>query len=425
VTGGRRSVSLSVQITAALAAGLALGLAASAGGWPALSRVALGIEPIGTTWINLIRMVVIPLVAAALISGVSGFGGAGRLGRLGVRTLGFFWGTTVLAIVVGLVVGLATAPLAPLSAETAAALRSAATAAQGIATRPPHTPGLAEFLVSLVPANPFKAAADGALLPVIVFSVLVGAAVAMLDEPHRRVIRSLADAVVAAMVRLIGWFMVVAPIGVFCLTAPITARYGWEMLSSLAVFVAVVSGGLVLFVIVVFGPLAALLSPVRLGRLGRAIAPAATIGFSTTTSMAALPVMMETAERELEIPAPVASFVLPLGATINRPATGLYHVVAVVFLAAIYGIPLGAIKLAAVAATTFVMTLSVPAVPSGNLLALAPVLLAVGLPLDGIALLFGVDRIPDMFRTGTNVVGHMVAAAVVSRGEVVTPTGEK
>jgi Na+/H+-dicarboxylate symporter len=173
----------------------------------------------------------------------------------------------------------------------------------------------------------------------------------------------------------------------------------------------------VLFVLAVYGPVAKALARVRLGAFTAAVAPASALGFSTTSSMAALPAMMDIAVRDLRISAPVASFVLPLGATINRPGTGLYHVVAAVFLAALYGVPLGATTLAIVAATTFLMTLSVPAVPSGNLLALAPVLLAAGVPLEGMGLLFGVDRIPDMFRTGTNVTGHMVAAAVVARGE--------
>jgi Na+/H+-dicarboxylate symporter len=314
MTGAGRTPSLTLQIAAGLVAGLALGLVASAGGWPALARFAAGLEPVGTVWINLIRMVVIPLVVAALVSGVAGLGGAGRLGRLGVRTLAFFWGTTLLAIALGLVLALVAMPLAPLTADTAAALKSAAAASTADAMRNiPRTPGVAEFFVNLIPTNPIKAAADGALLPVI--------------------------------------------------------------------------------------------------------APASALGFSTTSSMAALPAMMDIAVRELRISPPVASFVLPLGATINRPATGLYHVVAAVFIATLYGVPLGAVKLAVVASTAFLMTLSVPAVPSGNLLTLAPVLLAAGLPLEGIGLLFGVDRIPDMFRTGTNVTGHMVAAAVVARGE--------
>jgi proton glutamate symport protein len=252
---------------------------------------------------------------------------------------------------------------------------------------------------------------------VIVASLLFGAAAASLDEAKRAPIGSLTDAALAAMLTLVGWFMAVAPIGVFCLAAPVTARFGWSMLGSLAVFVGVVAGGLVLFSIAVYAPLAATLARVRLPAFARAIAPAQAVGFSTTSSMAALPAMMDAAHGELAISAPVSSFVLPLGATINRPGTGVYHAAAAVFVATIYGVSLGPGQLAAVAATTFVMTLSVAAVPSGTVLTLAPVLLAAGLPVQAIGLLLGVDRIADMFRVGTNVTGDLVAAAVVARGE--------
>jgi Na+/H+-dicarboxylate symporter len=418
VTAGTGSRSLSLRITLALLAGLAAGLLASDGRWPALAGVLSRLEPIGTLWINLIRMTVVPLVMAALISGVLSLGGLRRLGRLGVRTLAFFWGTTLLAIAFGLVLSLVVMPLATLPADTAAALRGAASSsAAQVAQQVPRTPGVAQFLVDLVPTNPIQAAAEGALLPVIVFSILFGAAAATLDEKPRATIGAFADAVLAVLIRLIGWFMAVAPIGVFCLAAPVTARYGWGMLGSLAVFVATVAAGLVLFSFAVYAPLARTLARVELFAFERAIAAAQAVGFSTTSSMAALPAMMDAAGRDLAISAPVSSFVLPLGATINRPGTGVYHAAAAVFVATLYGVSLGAGQLAAVVATTFLMTLSVAAVPSGTVLTLAPVLLAVGLPVQAIGLLLGVDRIPDMFRVGTNVTGDLVAAAVVARGE--------
>ncbi len=426
MTAGSRSRSLSLQVTGALVAGLALGLLAAGGRWPALAGALIWLEPVGTLWINLIKMVVIPLVTVALISGVLSLGGIRRLGRLGVRALAFFWATTLVAIGLGLALSLAVMPLASLPPETAAALRgAAASSASQMAEQAPQAPGLAQFLVELVPTNPIRAAADGALLPVIVFSILFGAAAASLDEKPRAAIASLADAVLAVLIRLVGWFMAVAPVGVFCLAAPVTTRYGWGLLGSLALFVAVVAGALVLFTLAVYGPLASLLGRVRLLPFERAIAGAQAVGFSTTSSMAALPAMMDAAGRDLAISAPVASFVLPLGATINRPGTGVYHGAAAVFVATLYGVSLGAGQLAAVAATTFLMTLSVAAVPSGTVLTLAPVLLAAGLPVEGIGLLLGVDRVPDMFRVGTNVTGDLVAAAVIARGEGESVMGEK
>jgi Na+/H+-dicarboxylate symporter len=211
--------------------------------------------------------------------------------------------------------------------------------------------------------------------------------------------------------------MVLAPLGVACLAAPVAARFGWPMLKNLALFVVVVAGGLLLFATAVYGGAAALLARVRLGAFARAIAPAQAVGFSTGSSMAALPAMMDAAVRTIGISSPVASFVLPLGATINRTGSGLYQAVSAVFVASLYGVDLGLPRLGVVAASAFLMSLSVAAIPAASVLTLAPTLLAAGLPVEGVALLLGVDRIPDMFRTATHVTGHLTAAAVVARGE--------
>jgi Na+/H+-dicarboxylate symporter len=383
-----------------------------------LHRIALGVEPVGTIWVNLIRMVVIPLVVAAVIGGVAGFGDAGRLGRLGVRAILFFLATGFVGIVMGLALARLALPLAPLSAEATAALRGAAAAgAVDVGRSVQQIPGFTQFLTNLVPANPVKAAADGALLPVIVFSVLFGLAVAHLDEVRRVAVTGFADALVAAFVKMISWFMVAAPLGVACLAAPVAARLGWEMLASLGVLIGVVVAGCVLFTLVVYAPIVRFVVRLPLGRFAKAVAPAYAVGFSTTSSMAALPAMMEVTVEDLRISRPVASFVVPLAATLNRPASALYQAVAAVFVAQLYGVHLGLPQFAALAATMLMLTLSVPAMPRSAVLSLAPALLAVGAPMEGIGLLMGVDQIPDMFRTATNVTGHVTAAALLARGE--------
>jgi Na+/H+-dicarboxylate symporter len=414
----RRETSLSVKIAAGLFAGLAVGLVASATGVPWLVRLAVGVEPVGTIWINLIRMTVIPLVVAALVSGVASIGDARRLGRLGVRTLAFYCGTLIIGALVGLLLALLILPLAPIPAEVAGSLRGAAAAgAQEIAQQAHQVRGFRQFLLDLVPTNPVQAAAEGALLPVIVFSVLFGAGVAGLDERARQAVLGLADAVAAALIRLVGWIMVLAPLGVACLAAPVAARFGWAMLASLGVFIAVVLAGIILFGVLVYGGAVRLLARVALVPFVRTIAPAQAVGFTTGSSIAALPAMMDAAVRKLDISAPVASFVLPLGAALNRPGTSIYHTSAALFIASLYGISLSGTQLAIVLSSTFLMTFSVAAIPSASVFTLAPTLLAAGLPVEGIALLLGVDRIPDMFRTGLNVTGHLTAAAVVARGE--------
>ena len=411
-------MTLSLRILLGLAAGLALGLAASASSASWLRSLTDAIEPLGTIWVNLIRMCVVPLVVAALVSGVAAIGDVRRLGRVGLRALGFMVGTVLLAEVVGLALALALVPLAPVSPESAAALRAAAAAgAQQVTEQASHVQGLRQLLVELVPANPVKAAADGALLALIVFSVLLGAAVGTLAEEPRRAVVGLMDALVAALIRLIGWIMLLAPLGVACLAAPVAARFGWEAIRSLSVFVFTVVLGITLFAAVVFGPVVRWLARVPVLAFARATLPGVAVGFTTTSSLAALPTMMDTALNRLNVSKPVASFVLPLGASILRPGAGIYQMAAVVTVASLYGIPLGPAQYGAALATCLLMTFSVPGIPSGTVLTVAPVFLAVGLPVEAIGLLIGVDRIPDMFRTALHCLGHQTATVVVARGE--------
>ena len=411
--------SLSLSITLGLLLGLGVGVLASALGIGWLTSFATGVEPIGTIWINLIRMVVIPLVVTALVSGVASLGDPASLGRVGLKTFGFFFGTIILFSILGLLLALVVIPLAPVAADTAAQLRAAAAErAAEVSAQTQRIQGFRQFVIDLVPTNPVKAAADGSLLPLIVFSVLFGAAAGSVPAAPRRAIIELCDATVAALTRLIVWVMLVAPIGVFCLAAPVAARFGWTMLRSLAVFVAAVVLGIVIFGPLVYAAAAKWLARVpSLTRFARDITPGAAVAFTTTSSMAALPTMMESAIDVLKLPRSVASFVIPLGATLNRPGSAIYQTTAVVFIASLYGVALTPTMLAMAVLTCFLMTFSVASIPSATVFTTAPVLLAVGLPAEGIALLLGVDRIPDMFRTGLNGVGHQTAAAFVARGE--------
>lgn len=413
-----RRPSLSLSIAAGLLAGLALGLFAASSNLPWLKNFAIGVEPVGTIWMNMVRMCVLPLVFTALVSGVAAIGDVRRLGRVGARTLGLMLSTILLAGVSGMLLAILLLPLAPVSPESAAALRTAAAAtAQQVSEQTGRIMGVRQFLLDLVPPNPVKAMADGTLLPVIVFSVTLGAAVGTLaDEPRARIV-GLMDALVSALITLVGWIMLLAPVGVACLAAPVAARFGWETIRSLGVFVLTVVIGTTLFAVVVYGALARWLARVPLAPFARAITPGIAVAFTTATSMAALPAMMDTALNKLKISKAIASFVLPLGATLNRPGSALYQMASVVTVASLYGVHLGPALYGAALLTSVLMTFSVAAIPSATVFTTAPVLLAAGLPAEAIGLLLGVDRIPDMFRTALHAVSHQTIAAVVARAE--------
>jgi Na+/H+-dicarboxylate symporter len=413
-----RRPSLTTSISIGLLAGLALGLVAAAAGDGALRHFTRGIEPAGTVWINLLRMCVIPLVVTAIVSGVGSLGDPRRLGRVGLRTFAIVLPTLLLAAGIGLGLSLLLVRAAPVAPETALALRETAVQQGGdVVQRAAEVKGVREFLVDLVPANPVRAAAEGSLLSLTVFAVLFGAAVGTLADEPRRAILAVTDAVLGALIRVIGWGMMLAPVGVFCLVAAVTARLGWETLRSLAVFVLSVVLAVGLFALLVYPLLTRWLVRRPVLPFARAIAPGATVAFTTASSMAALPTMMETALRDLGMSKAVASFVLPLAATLNRPGSALYQATAVVFVGSLYGVPLGPAQIGAALATSLLMTFSVAAMPSATVFTTAPVLAAAGLPVESLALLLGVDRIPDMFRTGLNGIGHQVVAAAVARSE--------
>jgi Na+/H+-dicarboxylate symporter len=395
-----------VAIVIGLFAGLIVGVTAAVTGSPGLTDFATGVQPIGRAFINLVRMVVIPLVVATIFTGVANLGSPKKLGRLGGISLGFFWVTTIIAIVMGMIIMRVAIGIFPVPVQTPP---------EG--TGPQELPGAVEFLLGLIPANPFAAAADGALLPLMVFTVLFGAAVGTLREDHRAQLMSFAEAITAALIKLVHWVLWTAPIGVFALAAPVAAESGLNVLQSLLMFVVVVVMALVIFVVVVYLPLVALLGGVSPIRFSRASVGPWVIGMSTTSSAATLPAMLEAAMQRLGISRTVAGFVLALGAALNRSGSALFQGSAIIFLAALYGVPIPVAAIGAAVLATFLVSLTVTGVPSSSLVTLAPALETVGVPLSGIAILFGIDRIPDMVRTAVNVTGHMAAATVVERIE--------
>jgi Na+/H+-dicarboxylate symporter len=394
---------LHIAIAVGLVSGLACGLLAAATGSEILLAIAEGSAPLGTAFMNAIRMVVIPLVMAVIFSGVAKLGDPRKLGRLGGMTLVFFWVTLVPAILIGMGVmqlGLAFAPDVPAPAVSA---QSA-----------PELPGFVDFLVSLIPSNPFAAASSGALLPLIVFTALLAAAAATLEEGPRDRLVGLADAVGDALIKLVWWILWTAPFGIFGLAAPVTAQMGWGLLQSLAVFIVCVVLGLAVFLALVYLALLRLVAGIGPIRFLEGTFGAASIAFSTTSTVAALPVSLEEV-KDLGVSEPIADLVVPLGASMYRAGSALFQGAAIIFLAHLFDVPLSAAAVGGAVLATFLVALTVAPVPSSGVVTLAPALETVGVPLAGLAILLGVDRIPDMFRSTTNLLGQLTTAVLMDR----------
>ena len=384
-----------------LVLGLGLGVAASVTGSPALLSAAEAVAPLGQVFLRAIQMVVIPLVAAVVFVGVARIGNLRRLGRMGGLAVGFFWVTTLPAILIGMgVMGFALTFTAPVPPPTPATELNT------------ELPGVVAFLVNLVPRNPIQAAADGSLLSLLIFTVLLAAATTTLPEKKQAALTGLAETLGDALIKLMHWVLWTAPVGVFGLAAPVTARTGMAMLQNLGVFILAVIVGLFIMKGLVLLPLVRFVGGMKAGRFIRGTVGTYTVGFSTTTSVGTLPMMFKEAEA-LGLSKGSRTLILPLAASINRPGSALFQSASVVFLASMYGVPLDAGLIAAGVLAIFLAAMTVAPVPSASIVSMAPALDVVGVPLAGLGILLGIDRIPDVFRSAANVIGHMAATTTV------------
>lgn len=407
-------MSLTTRVLIALVAGLALGLAVSASGSADLLAATRWVEPVGTLFINAIRMTVIPLVVGSLVAGIASAPNPGSLGRIGSRALVFFLGTLVLGALLTALVAPPFLRALPLDPAASDALRAAAaSSAEATAESARRIPTFGQWLIDLVPANPMRAAADGAMLPLIVFAVAFGLAVATLTGEPRQAVARVFEAIRDASLTLVRWVLVAAPVGVFALALPLAARLGLAAAGALAGYIALVATLTVVFGAVVLYPLAVALGGVSLRDFARALLPAQAVAFSSRSSLAALPAMIESARHRLHLPEEIPAFFLPLAASVYRVGAAVGQTAGVIFIARLYGVELSAAQLAAATLTVIATSFSVPGIPGGSIVIMAPVLASAGLPIEGIGILLGVDTIPDMFRTTVNVTGHMAAAVAL------------
>jgi Na+/H+-dicarboxylate symporter len=409
-------MSLALQVLLALVAGLALGLGIASGGSPAAAHLVPIIEPVGTLWVAAIRMTIIPLVVSSLIVGVGGAADAKHIGRLGVRAVVLFVVLLFTATAIALVAGppvLATVHIAP---EAAARLLAGAAQTSGAAVESAKSlPGVAQWIVDLVPSNPIRAAADGAILPLIVFALLFGAALSRVEAERRAVLLRVVGGVQDATIVLVRWVIAVAPVGVFALAVAVASKLGFSAAGALATYIVLVSTLSVLFCALVLYPAAVIFGGVSLRTFARAALPAQAVAFSSRSSLACLPAMLEPVRERLEMPVAFSSFVFPLAVTLFRCGAAIAQVIGTLFVAKLYGVTVGPAQYAAIGVTTVITTFSVPGIPGGSIIMMVPVLLAAGVPAEGVGLLLGVDTIPDMFRTTANVTGDVAAAVILAR----------
>ncbi len=411
-------MSLTTKVLIALLAGLALGLALAGSDAAAVQTLLAVLGPIGTIFINAIRMTVIPLVVGSLVVGVTSAPDPAAVGRIGARALVLFVVVVAAACAAGLLIGaplLSTISLDPAAVDALRA--SAASAGESAAAGAKSLPNAGEWLVSLVPSNPVKAAADGAMLPLIVFSVLFAVALMRVAEARRRPVIRFFEGVQDASLVLVRAILELAPIGVFALAVPLAARMGLAAAGALVGYIVIVSGLCVLFMALVLYPAAVILGRVPLREFASACLPAQGIAFSSRSSLAALPAMLESVQERLKLPPAIGNFFIPLAASMFRAGAGIGQTVGVLFIAKLYGVDLGAAQMVTIGVTSLVTSFSVPGVPGGSIIVMVPVLMAAGIPIEGIGILLGVDTIPDMFRTTTNVTGHMAASVILARGE--------
>lgn len=375
------------------------------------------LEPIGALFMRLLKMVIVPLVFSSLLVGVASLGDVRKLGRLGSRTIGLYIGTTAVAVGLGLLCANLITPGSFMDPEAKAKLLSEfQNVASSKSEAASQAPSMIENLINIIPVNPIGSLAAGEMLQIIFFALMLGVSLTMLKEKGETLIKFFDD-LQEAMVVLINLIMKLAPYGVAALVAAVIGQSGWSVLKALLVYTVTVLIGLTLHAVFVYGGLVKLVVKAPLGEFFKAIRPAQLLAFSTSSSSAALPVSMECAEKNVKMSKEVASFILPLGSTVNMDGTALYQGVAAVFIAQVFGLDLSIADQLSIVLAATMASIGAAGVPGAGIVTLALVLTTSGIPQVGLALILGMDRLLDMFRTAVNVTGDLSVATVMAKLE--------
>jgi len=361
---------------------------------------------VGTIFVSSLKMLVVPLVFVSLVCGVAALGDINKLGRLGGKALLFYLVTTAIAITIALTIATIVAP--GQGFEIASANTQSFT--------PKESPSLVDTIINLVPTNPINAMAKGEMLPLILFSLLFGIAIVMAGDAGKRIEQQFND-YNAIIMQLVMILMTLAPIGVFSLIAKTFALQGFDVIKPLLGYFLVVVSALMIHALIIYPLLLKSFSGLSIRTFLRKMRSVQIFAFSTASSNATIPFNIENSEKKLGVDNSVASFTIPLGATINMDGTAIMQGVATVFIANVYGIDLGITDYLLVILTATLASIGTAGVPGVGLIMLAMVLNQVGLPVEGIALIIGVDRLLDMMRTAVNVTGDATATVIIAKSE--------
>lgn len=362
------------------------------------------LKPFGDLFLRLIKFIIAPLILASLVVGVASTGDPRNLGRIGLKTISYYLVTSAVAVFIGLAFAYLISPGKGLTISLPAE-----------APTVNETGGVIATLLNIIPDNPFAALATGSVLQTIFFAIFIGIAITLVGKPAQPVYQFF-KGFAEVMYKITGIVMWVAPIGVLGLVAPVVGQYGVDVLLPLLKLILAVAIACIVHAVFVYS-----LAVKKFGKMSplqffKGIAPAATVAFSTCSSAGTLPITMKNTQ-DLGVSKKISSFVLPLGATLNMDGTAIYQGIAVVFIAQFYGLELSFLQLLTVVLTAVLASIGAAGVPGAGVIMLAMVLASVNMPLEGIALVAGIDRVLDMFRTSVNVIGDASAAVVVGATE--------
>lgn len=394
-------MNLSTKILIALGLGIIAGLELGADG---VELAKTWIAPFGTIFMNMIKMIIVPLVFSSLVIGVCSLGDVKKIGRIGAKTMAYYLGTTAFAIVLGLILAIIIQPGAGVNMP-----------ADGVKAAAKAAPPIMKVIIDIFPTNAMEAMLKANMLQIIVFSLFIGIGISMVGERAEYLKRTI-DGLAEVSYKIVGMIMNFAPIGVFGLITPVVAANGPSVLLPLLKVVIAVYLGCLLHALIVYGAMLQFIGKISPMKFFKGIAPAQLLAFTSCSSGGSLPVNMACVQK-LGVSKEISSFVLPLGATINMDGTAVYQGVCALFIAQIYGVDLTSGQLLTVILTGTLASIGTAGVPGAGFIMLTMILTAIGLPLEGSALIAGIDRILDMPRTCVNITGDATVCYLVDKSE--------